>query len=394
MHTPWSKQHKRVFRHCKYSLSNSFGEPLTQPQLQAYTQARGDTALLQAYQEHGLGYTPNGGSLDLKQDIANLYDDTIQPQHILVFPGAQVALATACRVLSSEGHSIVFGPGYQSTVESPLIQGKNARMTILERRPENGWQISISQVEQAIQPDTKFILLNEPYNPAGTLMSRQTQQELVQLAQKHHIRILCDEVYRLLEHNPNDRIPAMCEALPGLGLSVVTLSKPWGGCGISIGWIACSSAEMMDQLTDVQYFGTACPSRASELQAMMVLRASDAILERNLAIIRQNLLLWDGFMQRYEEWFDWVRPTAGAIGFVRFKGPMTSAELGEQLAAEKQLSMKPSYCFTANQEDLGYFRVGFGESKMPKALGVLIAFVEEHQEAWREAKRHQEIVND
>ena len=48
-----------------------------------------------------------------------------------------------------------------------------------------------------------------------------------------------------------------------------------------------------------QYFGTACPGRASELQALMVLRASEQILEKNLLIIRRNLGLLDGFIARY-----------------------------------------------------------------------------------------------
>ena len=73
------------------------------------------------------------------------------------------------------------------------------------------------------------------------------------------------------------------------GISAVTLSKPWGGCGITIGWLACQDLALKQRLVDAQYFGTACPSRASELQALMVLRASDAILARNMAIIRRNI---------------------------------------------------------------------------------------------------------
>ena len=59
--------------------------------------------------------------------------------------------------------------------------------------------------------NTRLILLNEPYNPAGTLMSRAAQAELVALADAHGIYLLCDEVYRLLEHDPRDRLPAMAD---------------------------------------------------------------------------------------------------------------------------------------------------------------------------------------
>ena len=89
------------------------------------------------------------------------------------------------------------------------------------------------------------------------------------------------------------------------------LSKPWGGCGITIGWLAFQDLTLKQRLVDVQYFGTASPSRASELQAIMALRASDAILQRNMAIIRSNLKLLDSFIARHADLFEWVRPTAG-----------------------------------------------------------------------------------
>ena len=94
---PWSKQHKRVTRASAgglpFSLSNSFAQPLTHPELVALTRARGDHALLAAYDSHALGYTPNGGSLDLREEIAQLYGPNIGAENVLVFPGAQVGRA-------------------------------------------------------------------------------------------------------------------------------------------------------------------------------------------------------------------------------------------------------------------------------------------------------------
>lgn len=382
MNEPWSKQHKRVFQDCTYSLSNSFAEPLSQPELLQLTRERGDQSLIDLYHDHALAYTPNGGSADLREEIAKLYGPNIQREHILVFPGGQVALQTAALAFARNAHSIVFTPGYQSTVEAPLWSS-NSTITKIERHAGANWQIDIEQVKDAIRDNTRFMILNEPYNPGGIVMRPELQQQLTEIAAQHNIVILCDEVYRLLEHDPQqDRLPAMADYY-NKGISAVTMSKPWGGCGIAIGWLACQDLEMKQQLVDVQYFGTACVSRASEIQGMMVLRASEHILDRRLQIIRHNLTLLEAFMEQHQEFFAWNRPNAGAIAFVKFKGPWTSEELGNKMAA-RSISIKPAYCFTDHVSPKNdYFRVGFGEKKMPQALQAWDAFVEEHKESWK-----------
>lgn len=389
---PWSKRHKKVTKAASgglsFSLSNSFAQPLTTQELVEWSLERGDQALVDEYYNHSLEYTANSGSVDLREAIANLYGPKISADNIIVFPGAQVALQTAARAICHDDmHAITFTPGYQSVVAGPAYAGAGS-LTQIPLHPSNGWQIQIPLVQEALRDNTEYIVINEPYNPAGTLMSKSNQDELIHLARKHDtkIYILCDEVYRLLEHNPDaDRLPAMADAHEH-GLSVVTLSKPWGGCGISIGWIATQDKELLDRISDLQYFGTACPSRASELQAIMCLRESDRILQRNLTIIRQNLVKLSQFIKDYDELFHWIPPTAGAIAAIRFKGPLSSEELGDALA-QAGIGIKPNYCFQDSatvDKEMDYFRVGFGEAKMPAALDALRRFVDEHKSEWQQ----------
>lgn len=377
---PWSKRHKQVSRGARFNLSNSFAQPLDMKQLIELTQARGDHGLVEMFHEHSLEYTTMGGSLDLRSQIAACYGPDIAADNIVVFAGAQVALQTVARaLLDEESHSIVFSPGYQSLQDAP--RGEGGQVTTIPLRPEDGWQIDLGLVEAAIRPETKYLVINEPYNPAGALMSAELQEQLVDLAEKNDLYVLSDEVYRLLEHDPKDRLPAMADVY-ARGVSLATLSKPWGGCGITIGWLAVQDMELRQKLIDVQYFGTACPSRSSEIQALMVLRSSDEILSRNLVIIRRNLALLDAFFEAYEELFAWVRPTAGAIAFVRFKGPLSSEELGVELA-RASISIKPAYVFTKDLARYGdYFRIGYGEEAMPAALEAFAQFVKERAKAW------------
>ena len=377
---PWSKKHKKVTGGKPFNLSNSFAEPLGNEELVKLSLQRGDDEIVADFHTHSLVYTPNGGSLDLRQEIAKFYGDDITAENILVFAGGQVALQTAAlALLNSDSHSIVFTPGYQSVLQAPVHAG--SQVTKVPLRPEENWQIDPRAVEAAIQTNTKYMVINEPFNPAGTLMSRQLQQQLKDIAEKHDMYLLSDEAYRLLEHDAKDRLPAMAD-LYAKGLSACTLSKPWGGCGITIGWLALQDMELKQKLIDIQYFGTACPSRSSEIQAIMTLRASDIILEKRLKIIRRNIALLDKFIEDYSDLFEWVRPNAGAIAFMKFKGPLRSDELGEQLA-KSGISIKPAYVFTGDYTThQDYFRIGYGEEVMPAALTALINFVEANKQAW------------
>lgn len=380
---------KKTFKGASFSLSNSFAQPPRSEELVELALARGDRQIVDNFHKHSLEYTPNGGSQDLRHEISKLYGPKITADNILVFTGAQVALQTAANALVGAGcHSIVFTPCYQSVQECPVHA--RSEVTKIRLKPENNWQIQMNEVESALRDNTRYIVVNEPSNPAGTLMTQDLQQKLVRLAAQKNIFILSDEVYRLLEHNEKDRLPAMADAYDR-GMSVVTLSKPWGACGVTIGWIATQDMKLKQRLVDAQYFGTACPSRASEIQAIMVLRGSDAILAKNMEIIRRNKSLLDKFLDKHKEFFEWVNPIAGAIGFVKFKGPWSSSELGEQLAGVG-ISIKPAYCFADDLMETGcndydaYFRIGYGEEKMPKALEALEAFVEDHIHSWRKSK--------
>ena len=377
---PWSKKHKSVTGGLPYNLSNSFSEPLTSEELIDYARDRGDDDLVTEYHKHSLRYTPNGGSLDLRTEVAKLYGSDISAEHILIFSGGQVALQTAAyAVLDEDSHSIVFTPGYQSVVQAP--EHALSKITRIRLHAENNWQIDPQEVEKAIENNTRYIVFNEPYNPAGTLMKPGIQRALVDIAREHGITMLCDEAYRLLEHNPADRLPAMADVYEH-GISACTMSKPWGGCGITIGWLALQDLDLKQKLVDVQYFGTTCPSRASELQAIMTLRAHDIIVRKNLQIIQANLGLLDQFMEKHSDLFDWIRPTASTVAFVKFKGPLSSDELGEQLA-RAGISIKPAYVFTDEVDEYShYFRIGFGEKIMPAALQALNEFVENNRDSW------------
>ncbi|MDG1995356.1 MAG: pyridoxal phosphate-dependent aminotransferase [Emcibacteraceae bacterium] len=363
----------------KHRFYASSSEPLTHKELISAAEQNGDHDLIELFNDHSLGYAENGGSLDVRTEISNLYGDNIGPENIVVFPGAQSGMTIANLALLNKGdHVIIITPSYQSLEEGVKLAG--ASVTRVALLPEDNWLPDLEKVEAAIQGNTKHIVFNDPHNPSGSLLSMKIKEKLSAIAKKHNILLFSDEVYRLLEIDPADRTPSMAE-MTNDAIALSTMSKPWGAGGCCIGWIVTQDTEIVSKLLKAQFLFAVCFSRAGEIQAMMTLRSSDAIVEKNMKIIRDNLALLNTFFKEYEDLFEWMPPQAGGTGFVKFKGPITANELAAQLLDAEILVFGPSI-FDCDSELDQYFRIGFSRRTMPASLQAFKEFVDNNKAAW------------
>lgn len=357
----------------------SSAEPLSHKELIDFTRESGDERLIDLYNDHSLGYAENGGSLDLREVIATLYDASISADNIVVFPGAQTGMTVTTLALLHEGdHAIVVTPSYQSLEEGIKLAAGNVTRVALS--PDDDWQVNIDAVRKAIQENTKYLVFNDPHNPSGSLMRENIKNDLIELAEQNDILVFSDEVYRLLEFDQSRKSASVAE-LTSNGLALGTMAKPWGAGGACIGWVACQDVEVIDKLRKAQHLFGVCFSRAGEIQAMMTIRASDKIIGRNLQIIHDNLALLDVFFDEYSDWFEWFRPEAAGTGFVKFKGPLSANELGKQLL-DAGILVFPPYIFDCDQNLKQYFRIGFSRRTMPAALDAFKSFVDGKIQEW------------
>lgn len=365
----------------KHRFYASSAEPLSHKELMTLTLNAERHSLITDYNEHSLGYAESGGSIDLRKAIASLYGVDITENNVVVFPGAQTAMTLCAQSIIDKGdHGIVITPSYQSLEEGiKLAGGEVTRITL---SPNNNWQLNINAVEQAIKKNTKYLVLNDPHNPSGSLMTASTKTKLITLAEQNDLIILSDEVYRLMEFDENERSPSMADLSPN-AIALSTMSKPWGAGGAGIGWIVCQNLSLCDMLRKAQHLYACCFSRAGEIQAMMVIEASDEIITKNMAIINDNLCLLDTYFANNSDLFEWVRPKAGGTGFVKFKGPLTGNELAERLL-DNEILVFPPYIFDCDDTLKQYFRIGFTRKTMPAALEAFAIFIDQHRSCWSE----------
>ena len=169
---------------------------------------------------------------------------------------------------------------------------------------------------------------------------------------------MCDEVYRGLEQDPAERLPAAAD-LSASAVSVGVLSKTYALAGLRVGWLATRDRELLDAVAQVRDYTSLCSPAPSEVLGVIALRAADALLERSRGIIAANLPLVDALMAEHPEKLDWVRPSAGSIGFPSYRGDEGASTLfNERLVAgaDRACSLPPGGC-TATA--MRRFRLGF-----------------------------------
>ncbi len=363
----------------KHRFYASSSEPLSNADLIEMAKRNGDQDLVDLYHGHLLGYAENGGSLDLRVEISNLYGPNIKAENIVVSPGAQTGMTLTAQALLDEGdHAIIITPSYQSLEEGAKLAGCD--VTRVNLSPENGWSINLSAVRTAIQKNTKYIAFNDPHNPSGALMDLETKKGLVKVAEENNTLIFSDEVYRLLEFSPNDKSPSLAD-LTNKAIALSTMSKPWGAGGTGIGWVVCQDLKIIEKILKAQHIYAVCFSRPGEIQAMMAIRSVDEIIAKNLKIIEENIELLDVFFEENKDLFEWVRPKASGTGFVKFKGPITADKMAEELLEVGILVFPPSI-FDCSESLGQYFRIGFSRKTMPKALKAFEKYVMDNRKKW------------
>lgn len=316
-----------------------------------------------------LGYTETLGHPLLRREIASLYE-TVTPDDIVVFSGAGEAITALTSVHLQPGdHAIVVWPAYQSLHE--VARAAGADVTLHELRAENGWAIDVDLLRRQVTPKTRLIVVNAPHNPTGALPDAATYRAVAGIAAEAGATFLSDEVYRYLEFDPADLLPAGADVGPH-GVSIGVMSKSFALAGLRIGWLATRDARLLDAAARFKDYTTICASAPAEILALIALRARDRVLGRSRAIVEANMALLDGFFARQAEHVAWVRPRGGSIAFPEILGSRTADRFCEDLLDAEGVLLAPGSIFG---HPGNHVRLGFGRMDMPVALERLEAFL-------------------
>jgi aspartate/methionine/tyrosine aminotransferase len=336
----------------EYNLSESGVQPLTLEELLG-----GEDALKRLLSTE-IGYPQSNGSLTLRERIASFYPGA-QPENVTVVNGGSEANYVTLWTLLDRGDRLAFMiPNYMQGWGLGRHYGAGTDTFHLRVSEEGGrrrWGLDVDELDRAVTPDTRVILVTNPNNPTGGVLNEEEMDAVVSAAKRARAWIVADEIYRGAEIE-GELTPSFWGRYDKV---VITsgLSKAFALPGLRVGWMV-APPKLIEKLWIHHDYTTLTPGALSEKLATLATEPSrrESILARTRGILERNLPLLEDWIRSHEGLFDYVRPVAGAIAYVKYDLPIRSGPLIDRIRREQSVLLVPG-----DQLGMGkYIRLGYG----------------------------------
>ena len=180
----------------------------------------------------------------------------VAEDNILCFPGTQTALFATLMGLLGPGDGVLVGDPFYATYEG-VIAAPGAHRVSVPLRPENGFRMRADDLEAAITPECRVLLLNNPHNPTGAVLDPAEVSRIGAVCEKHGLWIVCDEVYEDLVFDGRFASPFDDPAFAGRTVALSSISKSFAAPGFRSGWAVGPEAfcDRLLPLSETMLFG-------------------------------------------------------------------------------------------------------------------------------------------
>ncbi len=325
-------------------------------------------------------YTSNSGMPELRQELSRYLKDsynlTYDPNgELLITVGVSEGLDLAMRAILNPGDEVIVpDPCYVSYNPCVILAG--GKPIMVPTNQENDFEISAADVEARVTDKTKAILIGYPANPTGAVMTRDKLQQIAEVARRHQLLVVSDEIYAKLVYGVEHTCFA---ALPGMKEDTILLggfSKAYAMTGWRIGY-AAASRDIIATMTKIHQYTMMCAPTMAQVAAIEALRAGEpSVLEMVADYNRRRQVIVKGLNDIGLPCFE---PRGAFYAFPSIKGTgMSSEKFAERLLAEEKVAVVPGSAFGQCGE--GYVRCCYATSlaDIEEALSKMKRFVGKH----------------
>ena len=324
-------------------------------------------------------YTSNAGLKELKIEIAKYLERRFDVSYdydteMMVTVGGSEAIDVAMRAMLDPGDEVLIPqPSYVSYVPCTVLA--NGTPVIINLKEENEFRLTPEELEAAITPKTKLLVLPFPNNPTGAIMERKDLEAIAEVIIKHDLYVLSDEIYAELSYLENHVTIA---SLPGMRERTILIngfSKSYSMTGWRLGY-ACAPKIILEQMLKIHQYAIMCAPTTSQYAAVEAVRNGDA----DVTAMREE---YDGrrryLMHRFKEMgLQCFEPYGAFYAFPSVQEfGISSDEFATRLLKEKKVVVVPGTAFGDCGE--GFLRISYAYSleKLKEALDRMEEFVTE-----------------
>ncbi len=324
-------------------------------------------------------YPPMRGLLELRGAVADYYAReqglALTAENVVVTSGATEALAASLLALVRPGDEVILvQPLYDAYL--PLVEWAGGSAKLVSLQPPR-WTLPLDQLAAAIGPATRGIVLNTPNNPVGTMLDRETLAAVGDIAERHDLWVLCDEVWEGMVFDVTPHVsPLAIPSLAERAVKVGSAGKIFSMTGWKVGWamaalpLAAAVAGRHQFLT----FTTATPLQWAVAEALALPAEWHAAHRARYGAARARLvegLNSAGFavLPASGTWFVTIDLAASGL-------PADDVTVAERLIREARVASIPVSAFYAEAPERGYLRLCFAkeDATLDEALERLARF--------------------
>ena len=330
-------------------------------------------------------YTSNSGLKELKEEICNyiqrktsvVYDPKSE---VVVTVGGSEGIDIAMRAMLDPGDEVLIPqPSYVSYLPCAVLAG--GVPVVIPLQNKNEFKLTREELEAAITPRTKILVLPFPNNPTGSIMTREDLDPIAEVVKEHDLFVISDEIYSELSYQGEHVSIAEFPGLRERTIMINGFSKGFAMTGWRLGY-ACGPAEIIEQMIKIHQFAIMCAPTNSQYAAIEGLRnCQPEVDEMREAYNQRRRFLMHEFRRIGLKCFEpygafYVFPDVSEFG-------MTSEEFATRFLEEERVAVVPGTAFGASGE--GFIRISYAYSleDLKVALGRLERFIERLREQKR-----------
>jgi aminotransferase len=319
-------------------------------------------SVISAMEKGRTGYTSNLGMLSLREEISiyveKYYNVKYDPKtECIITVGVSEALDLILRAIITPGDEIIYHePCYVSY--SPEIRMAHGVPVPVVTKEENSFALDPKDFEKAITPKTKAILLNFPCNPTGASLTPENVREIANIAIKHDLIVITDEIYSELTYDGNH---VSIASMPGMRERTIFLhgfSKAYAMTGFRMGY-ACGPAHLIDAMMKIHQYSMLCASIIAQEASIEALQHGRGEMEKMKAEYcrRRNMIV----KRLNEIGLKCVMPKGAFYVFPNITSSgLSSKEFATRLLQEEKVAVVPGTAFSEFGE--GYVRCAYATS--------------------------------